>query len=60
MMYSCVVAKAGDNKAFSISSADGKRVPQVYEQVMIAVLESFKKSLILKMYLFLSVLLRII
>ena len=41
MMYSCVVAKAGDNKAFSISSANGKRVPQVYKHAMIAVLVTF-------------------
>ena len=41
MVFSCVIAEAGDNKAFSISSANGKRVPQVYKHAMIAVLVKF-------------------
>jgi hypothetical protein len=38
---SFVIAEPFDNKAFSISSSDGKRVPKVYKHAMIAVLVSF-------------------
>jgi len=36
-----VIAEPFDNKAFSISSSDGRRVPKVYKHAMIAVLVSF-------------------
>ena len=38
---SFVVAEPYDNKTFSISSADGRRVPKVYNHAMIAVFVKF-------------------